>query len=242
MQTNLFDPKFLLRRAKRKIVQRYANQYAQGRILDIGCGSASYKTLFLEHVDRYIGLHYPAFSGHIDYGEASFDVAADVRALPLQAECAHSALLLDVLEHVFEVDESLANVARILKPGGTLLLTTPFIYPVHGQPFDFHRFSFFALEQHLARNNLRVVESIVLGYYGAVLAVLLNRFLYLAIWGNHSKLRIIGLPLRPMLLLIFALINLIGLFLDNITSRLPTWVYLENAVICEKSNHLRGSV
>ena len=107
------------------------------------------------YVDRYIGLDYSVTSQHMGYGSASFDVAGDARSVPLQAGYAGAVLLLDILEHVFEICAVLANAARLLKPGGTLLLNTPFIYPVHVKPYDFLRFSLFAMEKHLKKHHLK---------------------------------------------------------------------------------------
>ena len=228
------DPKYLLRRSKRMIVQTYAKRYSKGRLVDLGCGSASFKRLFDGYVSSHIGLDYPTTQQSMGYGEASIDIAGDVRAIPIRANCVDSVLLLDVIEHVFEVEEVLQGISRILSPGGTLLLTTPFIYPVHGKPYDFHRFSFYALENHLAKYNLKIVEPVVMGGYGTVLATLINLFVFRAFWGPRKLLHIAGLLLRPLLLLLFVFINCIGYVLDQATKRAPTWVYLENAVICAK--------
>ena len=233
-RSTIADPKYLLRRSKRMIIQTYAERYSKGRLIDLGCGTASFKRFFNGHVRDYIRFDYPTTKLSMGYGETNLDIAGDVRAIPLKANCMDSALLLDVLEHVFEVEAVLEDISRILKPGGTLLLTTPFIYPVHGKPYDFHRFSFYALENHLARYNLRIIERAVMGGYGTVLATLVNLFIMRAFWGHRGLLHIAGLILRPILLLAIVAINGLGRILDIATARRPTWVYLENAVICEK--------
>ncbi len=186
------------------------------------------------YVDRYLCLDYSVTSQHMGYGSASFDVAGDARSVPLQAGYVDAMLLLDILEHVFEISAILANAARLLKPGGSLLLTTPFIYPVHGKPYDFHRFSYFALEKHLEKHHLRILERVVLGCYGTVLVVLLNQFLDCAVWGCTDLLKIAVLPLRPLLRGVFALFNYTGFILDLLTKKQPTCIYLENAVVCER--------
>lgn len=230
MRLSPTDPKYLLRKSKQQVIKYYANHYARGRLLDLGCGSASHRQFFSGRVESYTGLDYPVTSQHMGYGASRFDIAGDVRALPLKTSCADAVMLLDVLEHIFEVDEVLADVARILKKGGTLLLTTPFIYPLHGKPYDHYRFTSYSLEKLLGNHQLRVSEHIILGYYGTVLAVLLNQFMYRAVWGREGIHKV----LKPLLRLVFVLVNGFGSFLDLITRRQPVWVYLENAVICEK--------
>lgn len=228
------DPKYLLRRSKRMVVQTYAERYSKGRLIDLGCGTAGFKRFFNDHVRDYIRFDYPTTKASMGYGGASLDIAGDIRAIPFKANCMDSALLLDVLEHVFEVEAVLEGISRILKPGGTLLLTTPFIYPIHGKPYDFHRFSFYALENHLAKYSLKIIERVVMGGYGTVLATLVNRFLFRVFWGRRGGLYLAGLLLRPLLLLTFVFINCVGYILDVGTRRHPVWVYLENAVVCEK--------
>ena len=236
VRLTIADPKCLLRKSKRAVVQAYAERYAKGCLVDLGCGSAGFQRFFDGRVSSYVRLDYPATQHSMGYGEANMDVAADVRAIPIQTDGVDSALLLDVLEHVFQVEEVLQDISRILRPGGTLLLTAPFIYPVHGKPYDFHRFSFYALERYLGRYDLEIVEPSVMGGYGTVLATLINLFVYRAFWGPRRLLHLVGLLLRPLLLLLFVFVNCTGYLLDRATVRAPTWVYLENAIICVKTS------
>lgn len=47
----------------------------------------------------------------------------------------------NTLEHVFDVDQKLSEIYRVLKPGGDILISTPFLLPIHGHPDDFNRFT-----------------------------------------------------------------------------------------------------
>ena len=238
-RSTITDPKYLVRRSKRAVVRAYAERYAKGCLVDLGCGTAEFKDLFDGHVNSYIRLDYPATQQSMGYGGAKIEIAGDVCAIPMGVSSVDSALLLDVLEHVFQVEDVLQDISRILKPGGTLLLTTPFIYPVHGKPYDYHRFSFYALERYLEKHGLRIIDRSIVGGYGTVLAVLLNQFLYRTFLGNVRLLYIVGLLLRPLWLAIVAAANCVGCALDLATRGRPTWVYMGNAVICEKSKAIK---
>jgi len=88
----------------------------------------------------------------------------------------------------------------------------------------------------LSKHALKVVETSVMGSYGTVLATLINMLLARVFWDpDRGFLYIIGLLLRPLLLFAIVVINGLGRILDIVTERHPTWVYLENAVICEKT-------
>ena len=54
-----------------------------------------------------------------------------------------------MLEHIPEPESCVQEVYRILNSTGTLIIQTPFIYPIHDAPLDFHRWTIHGL-QHLA--------------------------------------------------------------------------------------------
>ena len=63
-----------------------------------------------------------------------------------------------VLEHVPQPSAAIAELYRILKPGGTLVLSTVFTHPVHDAPFDFYRYTRFGLAHLLTQNSFELVE------------------------------------------------------------------------------------
>jgi len=50
-------------------------------------------------------------------------------------------LCMNVLEHIYEVRRAVDNLRKALRPGGRLLIATPFLYPYHDEPIDFWRFT-----------------------------------------------------------------------------------------------------
>lgn len=115
----------------------------RGIVLDVGCGEMPYKPLIMKRADRvtrYIGLDLPA-SGFAP------DVLWDGRTIPIGTGTVDTVLLTEVLEHCPEPPRVLAEVHRVLKPGGLLYLTVPFIWPFHDVPFDEYRYTPFALQR-----------------------------------------------------------------------------------------------
>lgn len=82
----------------------------------------------------------------------------------------------EVLEHVCEPIEALRELCRILKPAGTILLTTPFAYPIHEPPYDFSRLTPFFIEYWLPKLGFEPPKNLQIG--GNELEVLAT------VWGH----------------------------------------------------------
>jgi len=68
-----------------------------------------------------------------------------------------------VLEHIFEYRQLIGESARILKPGGTIVIVVPFMFPYHPSPRDFHRYSGEALEKSLSAAGFSAISIATLG-------------------------------------------------------------------------------
>lgn len=101
----------------------------KGRVLDVGCGHKPYRDLF--QCSEYIGLE-------VERAEKrSADVFYDGHVIPYADASFDNVITNQVLEHVFEPDEFLSEIHRVLKPGGGILVTVPFVWDEHEQPFDY---------------------------------------------------------------------------------------------------------
>ncbi|HEY0377648.1 MAG TPA: methyltransferase domain-containing protein [Pyrinomonadaceae bacterium] len=76
---------------------------------------------------------------------AHIDVQADAYHLPFHDEAFGVVLCAEVLEHMHSPALALQEFRRVLRPGGKLLLTTPFAFPIHYGPTDYYRFTRFGL-------------------------------------------------------------------------------------------------
>ena len=127
----------------------------RGKVLDFGCGSKPYESLF-GHVESYTGVDIEV-SGH-SHANSKVDVFYDGKTLPFADESFDSLVSFEVLEHVFNPDEVLAEMRRVLKPGGTMLLTLPFGWGEHEQPYDYARYTSFGITALLNRTGFAVTE------------------------------------------------------------------------------------
>lgn len=75
------------------------------------------------------------------------DMVADAHDLPFDPEQFDTVVAIEVFEHLHDPRRAAAEMARVLRPGGQVLLTIPFMFRVHGDPFDFQRLTANGLEQ-----------------------------------------------------------------------------------------------
>jgi len=103
------------------------------RVLDLGCGRGPYASHFANRVGCDIK---PSPAVH---------VVADAEALPFGAGVFDMVLSTEMLEHVPNPQRAVAEIGRVLRPGGRLVLTTRFLYPIHSEPIDYYRFTRYGL-------------------------------------------------------------------------------------------------
>lgn len=90
---------------------------------------------------------------------SGIDIVSDITNIPL-ADCSQDYILCtEVLEHLSEPEKALNEMARLLKPGGELILTAPFASMTHFAPhFYCTGFSQYFYEYHGNRLNLEIIE------------------------------------------------------------------------------------
>ncbi|MBI2086880.1 MAG: class I SAM-dependent methyltransferase [Candidatus Zambryskibacteria bacterium] len=69
------------------------------------------------------------------------DILADAATIPLPDNSYDVAIAAELLEHVPDPLKVLKEARRLLRPGGIVLATVPFMYPLHADPFDFGRYT-----------------------------------------------------------------------------------------------------
>lgn len=125
------------------------------RVLDAGAGDAPYAAL-LAHCD-HVTQDWP---GSVHEGSKAADVIADLHELPLEGATFDAVLCTEVLEHVAEPERALGEIARVLKPGGRVLVTVPFVTELHEEPHDHYRYTSWGLRGLLRRAGFTDVEVV----------------------------------------------------------------------------------
>ncbi|MDE3237215.1 MAG: class I SAM-dependent methyltransferase [Bacteroidota bacterium] len=146
-------PLYFIRKGLFNKIKQYAPML-KGNLLDFGCGAKPYKSLFT-NVESYVGVEYHS-EGHSHVDE-QIDFFYDGKTLPLKDESFDSIFSSEVFEHVFNLQEILPELKRVLKIGGQMLFTCPFVWEEHEIPVDFARYTQFALKDMLEKNGFKVV-------------------------------------------------------------------------------------
>lgn len=121
---------------RREWVARQAAATPRGaRVLDVGAGVGQYRSLFAhcEYRAHDFGLE-PATAGHY----TPLDYQSDITAIPVPDASFDVVLCTEVLEHVPDPIAALREMARILEPGGRLLITAPLGSHLHQEPYHFY--------------------------------------------------------------------------------------------------------
>ena len=150
----LNNPFYFIRRALLKKVQEYAPQLS-GKLLDFGCGSKPYESLF-SNVTEYIGLDFES-EGHSHTNE-HIDVLYDGKKIPFDNEHFDAVFSSEVFEHIFNIDEILPEINRVMKKGSKILITCPFVWPEHEVPVDYARYTQFALKHLLEKHGFTILS------------------------------------------------------------------------------------
>ena len=176
-----------------------------GVILDVGCGEKPYQDWFGK-VDRYIGID--------TYAGAKVDFVIDGRtAWPLPDESVDVVVCTQVLEHVEDLAMTLGEIRRVLRPGGTAVLSFPFIFNEHGAPYDFRRFSAYGAERLFPDWRLVCLER--QGGIGSTLIILLFNYIETAM-NQYKITRLLKGAILPLWMGIALLGNLLGLLGDRL--------------------------
>lgn len=154
----LGNPYYLIRRHLWQAIRAEAPRLT-GRVLDVGCGSKPYRDLFA--TAEYVGMDV-RISGHDHEGE-DIDVFYDGVSFPFHAAGFDVVFMSEVLEHVPDASATLAECRRVLRPGGHLLLTMPFLWGEHEMPFDHRRFTSVGLDAMLRQAGFLPIRAVRIG-------------------------------------------------------------------------------
>lgn len=175
----------------------HARMHARGDLLDVGCGAMPYAPLFAGRVLRYWGTD---LYGSPDLGDARPVAFARAEAQPFRDGTFDTVLALAMFSYLPEPQRMLAEVHRVLRPGGVLLLECIQMAPLYPLHVDYYRYTRHGAAYVLQAAGFEAVEFIAIGglwaRVGLSLIAPLNRL-------NRGPLRILTeLPVRVLYVVI----------------------------------------
>jgi SAM-dependent methyltransferase len=159
--TSPLDPDWLLQRRLLPDLREAIAAEARGRLLDVGCGGRPYQPLLPAGV-RDVGVDAAPAAG------TRADAWAQAGALPFADGAFDTVLCTQVLEHLPDPPAALAEMARVLAPGGRLILSAPQTFHLHEEPHDYWRFTRFGLAQLCRAAGLEPQRLVAQGGFFAV--------------------------------------------------------------------------
>jgi SAM-dependent methyltransferase len=222
---SISHPYYFIRKNLYQKIGEYADQLT-GDLLDFGCGSKPYKSLFTQ-VTSYTGVDFEN-PGHPHLNE-QIDCFYDGKTLPFESDRFDCIFCSEVFEHLFNLEQILPELNRVLKPGGKILITCPFVWPEHEKPHDFARYTVYALKSRLESNGF---DTLVIDKSGDFFTALYQiRLVYFHdVFLPKLSLRFL---IRTAKATVIPVLNMAGLLLQKL---LPTNkdLYLNNIILAQK--------
>jgi SAM-dependent methyltransferase len=215
------NPLYFLRKSLYKKIYKHRN-FMCGNLLDFGCGSKPYEGIF--EVQKYTGLDIES-SVH-DHKNENIDVFYDGKKIPFKDEYFDSIFSSEVLEHIFNIDEILKELNRVLKKDGHILITLPFIWNEHEEPYDFSRYTSFGIVFLLKNHGFKVVACEKTNNFIEALFQMKCIYLHLYFFPKNKYINFI------LTVLLIGPVNLLGLIISSIFPR--DYSFYNNDVILAK--------
>lgn len=134
--------------------------FARGALLDLGCGDVALLEMYKPYVQNVFCADWPHTTHNISFVDFQMDTN---KSFPIKDNQFDTILVTDVLEHISNPDNAWKEMTRILKPGGRIILSVPFMHLIHEEPYDFYRFTEFRLKLFCEENNLKILKLYAYG-------------------------------------------------------------------------------
>lgn len=159
--------------------------------MDLGCGKVPFYGMYRDRASSVTCVDW----GESLHSSPHIDVEADLtRPLPLPDAAFDTVIATDILEHLAYPDHLWREMHRLLRAGGRVIITVPFLYQLHEQPHDHHRYTIYRLRRFATDHGFRVLREHAVGGGGVVLLELFLRRLGRFLPGPaHAAVRRVGL-------------------------------------------------
>lgn len=198
----------------------------KGKTLDVGCGQKPYEKFC--NSSEYVGLEIDTAKNR-KFKKA--DYFYDGTIFPFK-ECEFDSIIInEVFEHVFNPSEFLNETNKVLKREGILLMSVPFVWDEHEQPFDYARYSSFGLKFILEKSGFKIVESHKSMNDIRVIFQLLNDYIYKKTITKNPYINLL------LTIILMAPFNILGEILSKILPK-NNDLYLDNIVLAKKEKNV----
>lgn len=164
---------------------------ASSRVLDAGAGEGRFSEFFAH--TNYVGVDLAV--GDSTWNYRGLDAINSLDQLCFADNSFDVVVFTQVMEHLPEPSAVLAELQRVLRPGGLLILVAPQSWHAHQIPHDFYRYTAYGIRYLLQKNGLVAEKIQPLGGYFWYLSFQLQLLPYWAFSRNRAASHLPG-PLR----------------------------------------------
>ncbi len=200
----IFHPQFIMLSMTKvgvDIIKKLSNK--NKTLLDIGCGRMPYRKTIETKLKKYVGLDYKPVA-KLYKSDSIPDVYGDAHKLPYKDNVFDITIMLQSLEYFHDPMLAIKEAGRVLKKGGYIVVTSPFMYPLHDIPFDRFRFTDTQLCYFLEESkfSIKKIET-----QGGFFDFFIQTFLIF--WFKSAKKNIFLLLFTPILVVPLNILDLI---------------------------------
>ncbi len=163
-------------------------KYAKGKLLDLGCGKVPLFIAYRDYITDNICVDWEKTQNNSEYIDVECDLT---NVLPFNDKEFDTIILSDVLEHIPEPEHLWKEMSRVLSIHGMIIMNVPFFYYLHEQPFDYYRYTEFALRRFVDNSGLNLVQIEPIGGAPEILADIFAKHIQYIPWiGNGMAILI----------------------------------------------------
>lgn len=237
----ILHPQYIINRLKEDSIKqglKYTRKVKNPKLIDIGCGRMTYRERFEDAGAKYLGVDHPLISRKYVSNKRP-DILEDVtQGLSVKSGQFDIALLLHAIEYMDSPEKALDEIFRVLKKRGMLILTSPFMYPVHDYPYDKNRFTDVRLGSFLKERGFKIVKITHQGnmFDMIILSTLIGCFKSAQrfINGKNSRAKLFGTTVLAFSLLLTIPLNVLALFLQQFVKQKRSDFPINFLVIAQK--------
>lgn len=215
------NPFFIARKGLIKNIKSVAGEI-DGLTLDIGCGNKPYEHYFKS--SKYLGVDVQTSIHNVN---TYVDFFYNGKTIPVKNNQIDSIVCNQVFEHVFEPQILLYEINRILKIAGKLLITLPFVWDEHEQPYDYARYSSFGIKYLLNKYGFEIIELHKTVNDFSIFAQLVNLYIYKIVFKKNPFIK------KLTTLFIMAPVTIIGLIFAKLLPNNDD-LFLDNVILAVK--------
>ena len=208
------------------------------KVLDAGCGIGGSSIFLAERIgcnvtgislsEKQVSKAKELVVGRKIENKVEFEVM-NYCATSFPDESFDSVFCSEVFEHVFNLDEIITEIRRVMKPGGKILITVPFLWNEHEVPYDFGRYSSYGIKYLLEKHEFEILDLQKSGNFARVNCQMTALYFYSIIDVKNPALNFL------LRMLFIIPINILGSLFMPLLPKNST-LYFNNVVLATKKS------